>query len=72
MFAGALDDLAASIGRHRFPRDDQGAVQGIAGRSFGQPNSIFVLPIGIANRGDCEFDLSDDGDLSAGPLRMAA
>ena len=28
--------------------------------------------LGIANRGDCEFDLSDDGDSSAGPLRAQA
>src|SRR5208337_3455513 len=27
--------------------------------------------LGIANRGDCEFDLSDDGDSSAGPLMAA-
>jgi hypothetical protein len=28
--------------------------------------------LGIANRGDCEFDLSDDGDSSAGPIHAVA
>jgi len=38
VFAVALDDLAAPIGRCRLPRDDQGAVQRIVGRGFDQPN----------------------------------